>query len=109
MHIGLRPIAAFRQLRRRSANARIGREGGAGVASPDRAPYRRFNGNGAYDRKSSIGHLDKALDAAQAEGLGPLSDMKNDWKNHIPVREQVKVLSMGIASSKLHGELSPEL
>jgi PAS domain-containing protein len=33
----------------------------------------------AYDRKSSIGKLDKALDAAQAEGW-TVVDMKNDWK-----------------------------
>jgi len=33
----------------------------------------------AYDRKSSIGKLDKALDTAQAEGW-TIVDMKNDWK-----------------------------
>jgi len=37
----------------------------------------------AYDRKSSIGHLDKALDAAQAEGW-TVVDMKNDWKTIFP-------------------------
>jgi hypothetical protein len=33
----------------------------------------------AYDRNSSVGRLDKALDAAQAEGW-TVVDMKNDWK-----------------------------
>jgi hypothetical protein len=33
----------------------------------------------AYDRASSIGHLDKALDEAQAKGW-TVVDMKNDWK-----------------------------
>jgi phosphoserine phosphatase len=33
----------------------------------------------AYDRNSSIGHLDKALDAAAANGWSVV-DMKNDWK-----------------------------
>ena len=33
----------------------------------------------AYDRKSKIGHLDKALDAAQAAGWIVVS-MKDDWK-----------------------------
>ena len=33
----------------------------------------------AYDRTSVIGHLDKALDEAQAQGW-TVVDMKNDWK-----------------------------
>jgi hypothetical protein len=33
----------------------------------------------AYDRKSSVGRLDKALDEAQAKGW-TVVDMKNDWK-----------------------------
>ena len=33
----------------------------------------------AYDRKSSFGHLDKALDEAQAKGW-TVVDMKRDWK-----------------------------
>jgi len=39
----------------------------------------------AYDRKSSIGHLDKALDAAPAHGW-VLVNMKNDWKTVYPER-----------------------
>jgi hypothetical protein len=37
----------------------------------------------AYDRNSSIGHLDKALDEAQAKGW-TVVDMKNDWKTIFP-------------------------
>jgi phosphoglycolate phosphatase-like HAD superfamily hydrolase len=37
----------------------------------------------AYDRKSSIGKLDKALDAAPAAGW-TVVDMKNDWKTIFP-------------------------
>jgi hypothetical protein len=37
----------------------------------------------AYDRKSSIGHLDKALDEAQAKGW-TVVDMKADWKTIYP-------------------------
>ena len=33
----------------------------------------------AYDRASSIGRLDKALDEAQAKGW-TVADMKHDWK-----------------------------
>jgi hypothetical protein len=33
----------------------------------------------AYDRKSSVGRLDKALDEAKAKGW-TVVDMKNDWK-----------------------------
>jgi hypothetical protein len=37
----------------------------------------------AYDRKSSVGKLDKALDAAQGAGW-TVVDMKNDWKTIFP-------------------------
>ncbi len=40
----------------------------------------------AYDRASSIGRLDKALDAAKAKGW-VVVDMKTDWKVIFPVRE----------------------
>ena len=33
----------------------------------------------AYDRQSSIGHLDKGLDAA-GDGGWTVVDMKDDWK-----------------------------
>jgi len=37
----------------------------------------------AYDRKSKIGHLDKALDQAQKQGW-TVVDMKEDWKTIFP-------------------------
>ncbi len=37
----------------------------------------------AYDRKSAIGHLDKALDEANAKGW-TVVDMKNDWRRIFP-------------------------
>jgi len=41
----------------------------------------------AYDRKSSIGRLDKALDEAQAKGW-TIVDMKKDWKVIYPFETQ---------------------
>lgn len=37
----------------------------------------------AYDRKSQVGHLDKALDQAPAKGW-TVADMKKDWKKIFP-------------------------
>jgi hypothetical protein len=37
----------------------------------------------AYDRQSSVGRLDKALDEAQAKGW-TIVDMKKDWKTIYP-------------------------
>lgn len=37
----------------------------------------------AYDRNSSVGHLDKALDASKKQGW-TVVDMKNDWKTIYP-------------------------
>jgi hypothetical protein len=41
----------------------------------------------AYDRTSSIGKLDKALDEAIAKGW-TLVDMKGDWATVFPQRKQ---------------------
>ena len=41
----------------------------------------------AYDRKSSVGRLDKALDEAQAKGW-TVVDMKTDWKVIYPAERQ---------------------
>ena len=41
----------------------------------------------AYDRKSSIGRLDKGLDEAQAKGW-TVVDMKQDWKVIFPVEKR---------------------
>ena len=40
----------------------------------------------AYDRDSSVGKLDKALDEANAKGW-TVVDMKNDWKTIFPAAE----------------------
>ena len=40
-----------------------------------------------YDRDSSIGHLDKALDEAQARGW-TVVDMKRDWKVIFPFQQR---------------------
>lgn len=37
----------------------------------------------AYDRKSSVGHLDKGLDEAKAKGW-TVVDMKKDWNRVYP-------------------------
>jgi len=39
----------------------------------------------AYDRKSSIGRLDKGLDEAQVKGW-TVVDMKKDWKRVFPIQ-----------------------
>jgi hypothetical protein len=41
----------------------------------------------AYDRKSSIGRLDKGLDEANAQGW-TVVDMKNDWKIVYPFEKK---------------------
>ena len=41
----------------------------------------------AYDRKSPIGRLDKALDEARAKGW-TVVDMKKDWKVIYPFERQ---------------------
>ena len=41
----------------------------------------------AYDRKSHVGRLDKALDEAQAKGW-TVVDMKNDWKTIFPFEKR---------------------
>jgi phosphoglycolate phosphatase-like HAD superfamily hydrolase len=41
----------------------------------------------AYDRKSSVGRLDKALDEAKAKGW-TVVDMKNDWKTIFPFEKR---------------------
>jgi len=41
----------------------------------------------AYDRKSSVGRLDKALDEAKTKGW-TVVDMKNDWKTIFPFEKK---------------------
>jgi phosphoglycolate phosphatase-like HAD superfamily hydrolase len=77
-HIGRRPIAAFgnsdgdlQMLQWTTA--------GKGARFALIVHHTDADREWAYDRKSSIGHLDKALDEAQAKGW-TVVDMKNDWK-----------------------------
>ena len=82
-HIGRRPIAAFgnsdgdQQMLEWTA-------AGAGPRLCLIVHHTDAEREYAYDRTSSIGHLDKALDEAQAKGW-TVVDMKNDWKVVYPV------------------------
>jgi phosphoglycolate phosphatase-like HAD superfamily hydrolase len=86
MHIGRHPIAAF-------GNSDGDLEmlewakGGGGVRFALIVHHTDAVREWAYDRVSSIGKLDKALDVAQAEGW-TVVDMKNDWKNIFPFEEK---------------------
>ncbi len=77
-HIGRRPLAAFgnsdgdlQMLQWTTA--------GSGARFALLVRYTDASREWAYDRESSIGHLDKALDEAQAKGW-TVVDMKHDWK-----------------------------
>jgi hypothetical protein len=77
-HIGHRPIAAFGnsdgdlQMLQWTA-------GGSGARFALIVRHTDADREWAYDRKTSIGRLDKALDEAQAKGW-TVVDMKQDWK-----------------------------
>jgi len=87
-HIGRRPIAAFGnsdgdlQMLQWTAAGR-----GARFALIVR--HTDADREWAYDRKSSIGHLDKALDEARTKGW-TVVDMKQDWKRIFAFEKQVK-------------------
>jgi hypothetical protein len=82
-HIGRRPIAAFgnsdgdlQMLQWTTA--------GRGIRFALLVHHTDAVREWAYDRQSSVGRLDKALDAAQANGW-TVVDMKNDWNIIYPV------------------------
>jgi hypothetical protein len=81
-HIGLRPIAAFgnsdgdMQMLQYCTSAN-------GVRLGLLVHHTDAEREWAYDRTSSVGKLDKALDAAPAAGW-IVTDMKNDWKTIFP-------------------------
>jgi phosphoglycolate phosphatase-like HAD superfamily hydrolase len=82
-HIGRRPIAAFgnsdgdlQMLQWTTA--------GSGARFALIVHHTDAEREWAYDRESSIGKLDKALDEAQAKGW-TVVNMKNDWKQVFPV------------------------
>jgi hypothetical protein len=81
-HIGRRPIAAFGNS---DGDLQMleWAKGGGGVRFALLVHHTDAEREWAYDRNSSIGKLDKALDVAQAEGW-TIVDMKNDWKTIFP-------------------------
>jgi phosphoglycolate phosphatase-like HAD superfamily hydrolase len=81
-HIGRRPIAAFGNS---DGDLQMleWAKGGGGVRFALIVHHTDDVREWAYDRKSSVGKLDKALDVAKAEGW-TVVDMKNDWKNIFP-------------------------
>jgi hypothetical protein len=78
MHIGHHPIAAFGNSDGDLQMLEWAR-GGGGVRFALIVHHTDAEREWAYDRKSSIGKLDKALDVANVEGW-TVVDMKNDWK-----------------------------
>jgi haloacid dehalogenase-like hydrolase len=81
-HIGRRPIAAFGNS---DGDLQMleWAKGGSGVRFALVVHHTDAEREWAYDRVSSVGKLDKALDAARAEGW-TVVDMKNDWKTIFP-------------------------
>src|SRR5450432_1448936 len=82
IHIGRQPIAAFGNSDGDLQMLEWARAG-AGVRFALLVHHTDAEREWAYDRTSSIGRLDKALDVAQAEGW-TVVDMKNDWKTIFP-------------------------
>jgi haloacid dehalogenase-like hydrolase len=82
MHIGRRPIAAFGNS---DGDLQMleWAKGGAGVRFALIVHHTDAEREWAYDRTSSIGRLDKALDTAEAMGW-TVVDMKNDWNKIFP-------------------------
>ena len=82
LHIGRRPILAFGNSDGDLQMLEYTAAGGGARLSllvhHDDA-IREF----AYDRHSTVGHLDKALDAAKQQGWTVVS-MKNDWRSIFP-------------------------
>ncbi len=82
MHIGRSPIAAFGNS---DGDLQMleWAKAGDGVRFALIVHHTDAEREWAYDRNSSIGRLDKALDTAQAMGW-TVVDMKNDWKTIFP-------------------------
>jgi phosphoglycolate phosphatase-like HAD superfamily hydrolase len=82
MHIGRRPIASFGNS---DGDLQMleWAKGGGGVRFALLVHHTDADREWAYDRNSSVGRLDEALDVAQAEGW-TVVDMKTDWKTVFP-------------------------
>jgi phosphoglycolate phosphatase-like HAD superfamily hydrolase len=81
-HIGRHPIAAFGNSDGDLQMLEWARQGG-GVRFALIVHHTDAEREWAYDRKSPVGQLDRALDVAQVEGW-TIVDMKNDWKRIFP-------------------------
>jgi haloacid dehalogenase-like hydrolase len=81
-HIGRRPIAAFGNSDGDQAMLQY-TTGGSGARFGLLVHHTDAEREWAYDRTSSVGKLDKALDAAPAAGW-TVVDMKNDWNKIFP-------------------------
>jgi haloacid dehalogenase-like hydrolase len=81
-HIGGQPIVAFGNS---DGDLQMlnWAKGGGGVRFALIVHHTDAEREWAYDRNSSVGRLDKALDAAQATGW-TVVEMKNDWKKIFP-------------------------
>ncbi len=81
-HIGRRPIAAFGNS---DGDLQMLQwtQAGEGPSFMLLVHHTDAKGEWAYDRKSKIGHLDKALDQAQKDGW-TVVDMKKDWRTIFP-------------------------
>ena len=86
----------LRQLRRRSADAPMDCRR-CGTALLGLVHHTDAEREWAYDRKSPIGQLDKALDEAKARGW-TVVDMKNDWKR-VFAFEQTGMIDTASSSS----------
>ena len=86
MHIGRRPIASFGNS---DGDLQMLQWTAAGKGARLMLIIRHTDAKRewAYDRQSSIGHLDKALDEAQGKGW-TVVDMKRDWKVIFPFQRQ---------------------
>ena len=85
-HIGRRPIAAFGNSDGDLAMIQW-TTAGSGARFALLVRHTDAEREWAYDRSSSIGRLDKALDEAQAKGW-TIVDMKNDWKVVFPFEKR---------------------
>jgi hypothetical protein len=81
-HIGRRPIAAFGNSDGDMQMLQY-TTGGGGARFGLIVHHTDAEREWAYDRKSAVGKLDKALDAAPAAGW-TVMDMKNDWNKIFP-------------------------
>jgi hypothetical protein len=97
-HIGRRPIAAFGNS---DGDLQMLQwtKGAGGVRFALLVHHTDGEREWAYDRKSSVGRLDRALDAAQANKW-TVVDMKNDWKSIFPFGNKLERYNTA-ASSRL--------